>query len=287
MSTRAIADASVEDGWAERSGARLRFEVGGRGAPMLLIPGLGLGARSWDAVAPALRRDYRVIVIEPRGSGGSPLGSQPFDGPQLAADVSTVLDAVGVAAADVVGVSMGGMIAQHAALETPERVRSLTLVATHARACEWTRRVFAVRRAVLDRLGMRAQIDLAMLFLASPGAMERILPFLDLLRDRYDEALPDAEAYGGQMAFCVAHDTTDRLDKIRCPTLVVAGAEDLLVPASASRRLAAGIEGARYLEIGEAAHLVTVEAAARLVGEIRRFVRGSTEIAHALEAHPR
>ncbi len=287
MSTRAIGRSSVEDGWAERSGARLRFEVGGRGAPMLLIPGLGLGARSWDAVAPALRRDYRVIVMEPRGSGGSPLGSQPFDGPELAADVSSVLDAVGAAAADLVGVSMGGMIAQHAALETPERVRSLTLVATHASACEWTRRVFAMRRAVLDGLGMRAQIDLAMLFLASPGAMERILPFLDSLRDRYDKALPDAEAYGAQMAFCVDHDTTDRLDKIRCPTLVVAGSEDLLVPASASRRLADGIEGARYLEIDEAAHLVTVEAAARLVAEVRRFVFSCNEIAYPMEAQHR
>ena len=280
MSAEAIAHASVEADWAERPGARVRFESGGAGPPVLLIPGLGLGARSWDAVAPALRQEHRVIVMEPRGSGGSPLGSQPLDGPELAADVSSVLDAAGVAAADVVGVSMGGMLAQHAALETPERVRSLTLVATHARACEWTRRVFAVRRAVLDGLGMGAQLDLAMLFLASPRTLERSRLVLDLVRARYNEALPDADAYRAQMAFCIDHDTADRLAQIRCPTLVVAGAEDLLIPASASRRLARGIEAARYLEIEEASHLVAAEAAARLVHEIRCFLHGSDENTH-------
>ena len=261
-------------GWAEREGARLRFEVGGQGPPILLIPGLGLGARSWDAVATALRQDHRVIVMEPRGSGGSPLGGRPLDGPELAADVLAVLNATDVPVANLVGMSMGGMIAQHAALEIPERVRTLTLLATHASACEWTRRVFALRRAVLDGLGMQAQLDLAMLFLASPPAIERSGLMFDQLHSRLRAAPPDADAYRAQMTFCVDHDTSGRLREIGCPTLVVAGGEDLLIPPAASRRLADGIAGARYLEIAAASHVITAAAAAYITDEVRSFVGG-------------
>src|SRR6266568_1060117 len=120
---------------------RIHYTVDGDGPPVLLIPGLGMSAATWTGVGGRLASTHRVIYADPRGSGESDTPDVPYTGEDVAADMVAVLDDAGVQRADVVGMSMGGMIAQHLALEHRDRVRSLTLVSTYAATDEWTRRV--------------------------------------------------------------------------------------------------------------------------------------------------
>ncbi len=274
----------VRSGWANSSGDRIRFEDGGRGPAVLLIAGLGLSVRSLDPVA-LLREHHRVIALEPRGSGESPLGNRPLAGPELAADVAAVLDACGEPHAHVVGVSMGGMIAQQAAVHAEARVRSLTLIATHAFASEWTRRVFAIRGMLLEKIGMAAQVELGCLMLSSPGTFARHQALVDGLRQHYADAPPDATSFAEQMRFCVEHDARDALARVQVPGLVIAGMEDLLIPPDSSRELAERLPQARYLELPDASHLLLFEARARLVDEIESFIADVEATPSALGAH--
>jgi pimeloyl-ACP methyl ester carboxylesterase len=115
------------------AGHDLYYERSGAGAPLLLIMGLGGTHRSWDGpFLDALRTDFEVLVYDHRGVARSSPTCEPFTLADLAQDASGLLDAVGWTSAHVVGISMGGMIAQELALAHPEQVRTLTLGCTYA-----------------------------------------------------------------------------------------------------------------------------------------------------------
>ena len=106
------------------------WEEHGSGPPVLLIMGLSFTHEMWFRVLPSLASRYRVIVFDNRGMGRSDVPRGLYSIRQMASDAHTVLKAAGVAAADVVGASMGGMIAQELALRFPQCVRRLVLACT-------------------------------------------------------------------------------------------------------------------------------------------------------------
>ena len=113
-----------------RDGVSLYWEERGAGDPLLLIMGLGVTLEGWSRLAAELADRYRIILFDNRGVGRSDVPPGPYAISTLAADVAAVLDAAGIDAAHVFGVSMGGMIAQEFALAYPSRVRSLILGCT-------------------------------------------------------------------------------------------------------------------------------------------------------------
>ena len=117
---------------AKINGINIYYEVHGAGDPLLLIMGLGANATAWEAQIPALNREYKVIAFDNRGSGRSDKPTVMYSMRQMADDAVLLLDQLGVAAAHVFGMSMGGMIAQELTLQHPARVKSLVLGATMA-----------------------------------------------------------------------------------------------------------------------------------------------------------
>src|ERR1041385_5733358 len=113
-----------------RSGdADINYTVHGEGPPVLLIMGLAAGSQMWMLQLPALEAaGFQAITFDNRGVGASSAPPGPYTMEQMAADGIAVLDVLGIDKAHVVGISMGGAIAQHLALKAPERVRSLMLV---------------------------------------------------------------------------------------------------------------------------------------------------------------
>jgi 3-oxoadipate enol-lactonase len=116
--------------FAENQGTRIYWEEEGRGVPVLLIMGLGLPSYLWHRTRPLIAKQYRAITLDNRGVGRSDVPAGPYPISLMASDAAAVLDAAGAERVHVLGISMGGMIAQEFALQHPERVQSLILGCT-------------------------------------------------------------------------------------------------------------------------------------------------------------
>lgn len=251
-------------------GHRIHYALSGDEGPVVvLIQGLGLSSRFWVDVPESLHRapaPYRVLLVDNRGTGQSGRPSRRFSVADMADDVACALDAAGIAHAYVVGISMGGMIAQQVAIRHPRRVLGLVLLATTP----------GLPHSVIPpvrSLGMLAQLPFAsigggrerlfreMFFASRPPPegtrlasflMSHWGPLLDIDRT-------DARSYFRQFAAVVTHSTGFQLSRITCPTHVVAGADDLIVPARNAEILARRIRGATLELLPGIGHAIPVE----------------------------
>jgi 3-oxoadipate enol-lactonase len=237
-------------------------ERGTPGEPVLLIMGLGASSRLWYRLVPWLNRRYRVIILDNRGTGDSRPVRSRLTMRGLAQDAMDVLDAAGEESAHMVGASMGGMIAQHVALEHRDRVRSLVLACTTAGGPSglppW--RLMATV-ALRPLLGARRTFPLVapVLYAGATLANSRDRVKEDLTRRIADGTSP-LTVYA-QMGAIALHDTRKRLSELAgLPTLVVHGLEDGLVPPKRARELAERIPGAHLELIPSCSHLLTTDA---------------------------
>jgi 3-oxoadipate enol-lactonase len=238
------------------------LEAGAPGAAVLMIMGLGASSRLWYRLLPWVSRRHRVIVFDNRGTGDSAAVRSRLTMRGLADDACAVLDAAGEESAHIVGASMGGMIAQHLALDHPERVRSLVLACTTAGgrsgAPPWRLLATAALRPLL---GSRRTFPLVAPVLYAPGTLaqqpERVQEDLAI---RIADSTSPVTVYA-QMGAIATHDTRSRLGELAgLPTLVLHGREDSLVPPERARDLAAMIPGARLELIASCGHILTTDA---------------------------
>jgi len=264
-------------------------DIGNRdGEPLLLIMGLGGSGRMWWRLEPHLA-DHRLLLIDNRGTGDS----DRVDGPQsmrgLAADAVAVLDAAGVDSAHVMGASLGGMIAQHLALDHPERVRSLILACTTARANGAGQQAPPWRLmasvALRPLLGPGRTFDfVAPALYAARTRREQRERIREDLRIRVADATPPATIYA-QIAASAGHDTRARLAELDGLTVtVVHGKEDGLIAPSRGRALAAAIPGARFVGIPDCGHLLTTDAEDVVAGVVRDHMSRASAAAPAVAA---
>jgi 3-oxoadipate enol-lactonase len=234
-------------------------EVGDRGPALVMVQGLSLDGRFWFDMPEQLANDpdkpWRVLVPDNRGVGRSDLPRRPWSMADMADDVAAVLDHAGVRRAVIVGISMGGMIAQHVALRHPDRVTGLVLLATtpglpHGRLPEFdTLRVLI--GSPLRRTGhVQALAKLILPQHAHSRADELLAGWIELLR----EQAPKPEAFFGQLGAVLGHSTGRRLGKIRVPTRVITGDQDRLVPPVNSRLLSERIPNATLEVLPGIAH---------------------------------
>ncbi len=239
-------------------GANLYWEEHGTGDPVLLIMGLSFTLEMWFRLLPALTPSHRVILFDNRGMGRSSVPRGPYSIRQMARDASAVLKAAGVEQANVIGASMGGMIAQELALNHPGRVRSLILgCTTHggflSRWPDISKRPRGVKWAKTDRLE-RERVIVPMLY-ADTTPIERIE---EDLRIR-SECQWTSQGFFNQLAGILLWTSYRRLPRIRVPTLVVHGDQDRLVPPVNGRMVAKRIPGAQFKIIENAGHLLTTD----------------------------
>jgi 3-oxoadipate enol-lactonase len=229
--------------------ARIYYDVcGDQGAWVLLIHGLGLSSRFWFDLPQRLAAlPYRVAVFDNRSVGRSDRPPPPYRIGDMADDACAVLDAAGIERAWVVGISLGGMIAQHLALRHPARVQGLALLATTPGLPHGQLPRIADLFSLLGRgfsKGGSGFEALGRLLLS-----ERDQPRARELLAAWPEALAadqrSAGGFFGQLAAAAAHSVGSELGAIRCPTVIVAGSDDVLQPAANSRLLAKGIPHAR------------------------------------------
>jgi pimeloyl-ACP methyl ester carboxylesterase len=262
----------------ELSATELNYERAGSGEPLLLIQGMSGNHLAWgEPFSARLQSDFETIVFDNRGIGLSRAAIDPFSIAEMAADTAELMDALELESAHVLGISMGGMIAQELALAHPDRLRSLTIGCSYCGGegsqlmdpADFQGLAEAMASGDRDRV-FRAMYELNL----SPGFRAE--------ESRYAEfaamagALPaPRETIGLQLQAIMAHDTRERLPGVSAPTLVVHGTVDRVLGYPNGPLIASLIPGARLETLEDVGHMFWWEQPERSAELVR---------AHALAA---
>jgi pimeloyl-ACP methyl ester carboxylesterase len=249
------------------------YEEVGSGFPVLMIMGLSANADWWppDFVGP-LAKSWRMILFDNRGAGRTKGDYAKFSIPLAAQDSWRLLDALGVERAHVVGMSMGGMIAQEMALSAPERLDRLVLGCTTCGLLSasfvsletWKLAMSYATSRETRRRSRAINLLFTQEFIKSAGSLS------EEFEKRIHQAPISKRAYRKQIAAVLRFDTRGRVQKIQSPTLVITGDRDALVPRRHSALLAKRIPRARLVELPGSGHgfmVDSAELAAKTIGE--------------------
>ncbi|MGH2840474.1 MAG: alpha/beta fold hydrolase [Solirubrobacteraceae bacterium] len=262
------------------AGTELHYERRGSGRPLVLIQGLGGHSVHWgEAFLAELERDFELILFDNRGAGQSGGAGEDFTIADLARDTLALLDTLEIERAHVLGISMGGMVAQELALLAPHRIRTLTLGCTspggtQARAPsqevvqELTAAVFSGDKERMLRTGY--EIVVSAEFAADPA---NYAEFSAVARQHP----ADLQLLMSQYAAVNGHDVYARLRSIDVPTLVIHGTVDRMLDAINGELIASMVPGARLELLEGVGHLFFLERperSAQLVREHAAAARG-------------
>jgi 3-oxoadipate enol-lactonase len=268
--------------FARNGELRIGYEVGGglrgRRSPWLvLVQGLGFDRSGWDPVTRRLGRRFRLVLIDNRGCGRSDPSPGSFGVPDMVADVIAVLDAARIRRAHLLGISLGGMVAQEVAIEHPERVNRLVLAATtpgwpygHPMPPASTALMMSTRR-LEPEVALRRHVENALsatTVVERPELVERLI--------RHQKARPtDPKAWSALAAAGASYTGGRRQTQIQAPTLVLYGEDDTVVDPRNSKLLAERIPNATLVSFPGLGHLFFWEDPAAFVDALTRFLRVS------------
>jgi 3-oxoadipate enol-lactonase len=263
----------------EVRGTELHYERAGSGEPLLLIQGMSGTHVSWgEPFRSALEESFDVVAFDNRGIGLSARISEPFTIAEMAEDTAALLAALEIESAHVVGISMGGMIAQELALAHPQRLRSLTLGCTYCGG-EGSR---LMPRESVEKLGagmtsgdrakaIRAayEVNLSPSFRADEDAY----PAFHEMATRVPAAKRVIEL---QAQAIFGHDTSGRLGEIATPTLIIHGTVDGVLPFSNGEQIASLMPHARFEALEDVGHMFWWEQPQRSAELIREHALATT-----------
>jgi 3-oxoadipate enol-lactonase len=251
------------------------YESEGEGQPILFIGGLGAGQPLWAPVVEHLKSQYRCLTFDNRGIGQSSKPPTGYTIPDLTQDALGLIEYLSISRPHVVGMSLGGLIAQNMALQRPEAVASLILVGSFAKTSprgdvvQQTRKFLQRSLQPYEYFLVQATWMFGAKTLARPGFAE------NYARKAADNPHPQAKHAFDQLAEGVSKfDTREQLKNIRQPTLVLVGEDDIMAVPAQSRVLAQGIPGAEMEVIPEMGHFCLVTVAAKdLAGRVDSFIK--------------
>ena len=269
-----------KSGTVHANGQKLYFEIHGEGPPLVLVMGIGYDATLWTlAQVPGLSQIFQVVIFDNRDVGRSSIATGPYTIADMADDVAALMDALDLKRAHLLGLSMGGMIAQEFALRHADRLHRLVLSGCGAAPA---RSVFDPIRTwnwvkATDKTGEVFACQqftwlFSNTFLRNKEAVQQTLNLLT------SNPHPDGpEAYNRQAQAYLRHDALDRLADLKSPTLVVVGEQDLLTPPWICREVADRIPGSQFEIIkGEgSSHVVPIERPDEFNHLVTRFLVAS------------
>ena len=267
-------------GTVRANGQELYFEVHGEGPPLVLVMGIGYDATLWTlAQVPALSQMFQVVIFDNRDVGRSSIATGPYTIADMADDVAALMDVLDIKRTHLLGLSMGGMIAQEFALRHASRLHRLVLSGCGAapgrsvfdpirtwnwvKATDKTGEVFACQQ--FTWLFSNA-------FLRNKEAVQQTL---NMLTSNPHPVGP--EAYNRQAQAYLRYDALDRLADLKSPTLVIVGEQDLLTPPWICREVADRIPGSQFeiIEGDGSSHMVPIERPDEFNHLVTRFLVAS------------
>ncbi len=256
--------------FARVNGVVLHYEVRGRdGGPVLVFSNsLGTDFRIWDAVTPLLGNEYRILVYDGRGHGLSEATPAPYQMLDHVKDLAALIDHLGLGKGTIVGLSVGGMVAQGLAAKRPDVVERLVLCDTAHRI--GTDESWNTRIAAITSEGIASVADgiLNVWFTDAYRAPENP----DFVGYRAMLTRSDVEGYIGTCAALRDCDLTESTRALEVPVLCLVGDQDGSTPPDLVRSMADLIKDARFEIIEDAAHIICVEQPQETARLIREFV---------------
>lgn len=237
-------------------GASLHYEQEGQGTDLVLIHGLGADLHMWDADVAVFARCHRVLRPDVRGFGESDKPTGPYSPALFARDLDAVFTSAAVANAHVVGISLGGVIAQRFALDFPQRVRSLVLVSTSSEVGEKSVAAWQRLADIIEHDGFDARTADASRAVSPSFAKRHPEIVADLGRRN---AACDPRGYAAAARAVSDYRWTAELARVTVPTLILQGLDDQLTPPGGSVKMSRALPHARLLMIAECGHNLPLE----------------------------
>lgn len=256
---------------------RIAWERHGRGAPLLLIHGLGYARWGWEPVLEPLARSFDVILFDNRGIGESDAPPGPYTAAEMADDAIQALDEAGVDRAHVVGTSLGGMVAQELALGYPDRVDRLVLACTtpggpNAHPMPQQTVALMAEAATLEpAVALRRFVENAL----APATVAEHPELVDRILAHRIATAQDPVAWAAQAAAGATFDAFERLGALAAPALVQHGDEDVVVDPRNADLLVELLPDAHLERLPGTGHLFFWEAPERFVSSVSAFLEAT------------
>jgi pimeloyl-ACP methyl ester carboxylesterase len=273
-----------KSGKVEVNDINIYYEIHGEGEPLLLIEGLGYSTWMWFKQIPAFSREYKVIIFDNRGVGNTDKPDSEYTIGMMADDTAGLLKALGEDSAHVLGVSMGGFIAEELVLRYPDMVKSLVLVSTSfggkgsmlMGSNLWSSfvKLWGLMPDVLE-FSDKGSIPMINSFGLTPEKMIRYGLSLAFTPEYFETHAEEVDrivgwrlanpqpsyAWKRQLMAGIGFEAADRVSRIKASALVVTGSEDRVVPPESSKRLAEEIPNSRIVTLEGTGHLLFIEKA--------------------------
>jgi 3-oxoadipate enol-lactonase len=260
----------TDHGTVDNDGVRIAWQsFGGDDRPAIVFShSLGLDSSTWLPQVEALVDDFRIVLVDTRGHGNSTLSSEPFTLERLAGDLLAAATGAGADRFHLCGLSMGGMIALWAAINQPERLRSIVVANTAARI--GTQQSWGERAAAIRSAGMRSISEAAKRRFFSPDLLYRHPEWFEETIATLESC--DPIAYIACCEMLGRTDLTTDVAAIHLPTLIIAGDLDPTASVDQARWLHEQIAGSELEVLKGAAHLSSLDRAEDFTAALRRFV---------------
>ena len=232
------------------SNINIYYELVGDGnETLVLVNGLADDVESWgEQIDDFLDAGFRVLKIDNRGIGKSDTPVGPYTTALMASDIKAVVDELNITNFHMLGVSMGGMIAQEYALNYQEDLKSLILACTYAAPGPFCLRMFKIWEELAPDKGVPFIMREVTLWAFTQSFFENRPDDLAAFEKEMSEMTQSVDAYLAQLSAICTHDTVDRLSQITVATMTLAGEEDILIPVALSRYLHERLPNSQWRE---------------------------------------
>lgn len=236
------------------------------------VTGIANDLGMWDGQLPALERDFRILRYDLRGHGGSESSAGPYSIRLLVEDLKALLDSQSVRKTSLVGLGLGGAIAQAFAIEHPGRLEALVPCCCRARMVPDFAAMWHKLRGTVQQSGLESIVEPTVQRWFSEDFKAAHPEVLDKIRKMIRRTT--SEGYLGVSAAFLGLDVEDRLHEIRAPALYVSGAEDKLGgPPALMENLSKKINGARHVSVPNAAHIANIQNPEGFNRVLREFLK--------------
>jgi 3-oxoadipate enol-lactonase len=257
--------------FADLTDVRMYYQMTGTGDPLLLIPGLGATTDDWDPSFEAATKNFTLILPDTRGSGRSEAKRKANRLHHYSADLIELMDHLNLERAHVLGISLGGIIAQRFAIDHPNRIHRLVLMSCADRFGPYLQEMARLIGNMVGRFPSRLFCRFMHMLGTGPAYIDKHPELLDA-RERGEQSV-DRRAVMQQLRALVASDPDPHAhERITSPTLVIAGEDDVIVPQSYQRQMAEQIPEAQFVRLDGVGHNPLAECPKRVLPMIMHFL---------------